>query len=37
LGENTVVKLEISNDTPYPCYFGSAEWAAMYQPKAKRM
>jgi hypothetical protein len=35
-GENTVVKLELLNDTPYPCYFGSAEWAAMYQPKARR-
>lgn len=35
-GENTVVKLVITNDTPYPSYFGSAEWAAIYQPKARR-
>ena len=36
-GENNTVKLEISNDTPYPANFGSAEWQAMYQPKARAM
>ena len=34
-GQNTVVDLELSNDTPYPAYFGSAEWQAIYQPKAR--
>jgi hypothetical protein len=36
MGENTATTVKIENDTPYPCYFGSAEVLAQYFPKAAR-
>lgn len=37
MGKNTDIKLKLINDSPYASQFSSAEWAAIYQPKVKRM
>ena len=36
MGENTKTTVTLKNDSPYPCYFGSAEVLAQYYPKAAR-
>lgn len=35
MSENYKVKMVLSNDTPFPCAFGAAEWQAMYHPKSQ--
>jgi hypothetical protein len=36
MGENTRSTVKLINDSPYPCYFGSAELLVQYYPKASR-
>lgn len=37
MANSNAVTLEIVNDSPYACAFGSAEWQAQYQPKSSRI
>ena len=36
MGENTKSTVKLLNDSPYPCYFGSAELLVQYFPKASK-
>ena len=37
LSKNDRVKITVSNDTPYPCAFQSAEWTGYYTTKSRRI
>jgi hypothetical protein len=34
MSENLKARISLSNDTPFPCAFGAAEWQAIYSPKS---
>lgn len=36
-GQNEDVVVDLVNDQPYRCSFGSVEWTAVYRPKARRV